>query len=179
MQLKNSANRYGMVAVILHWLMAVLIIGLIVLGLYMVRLPVSLQQVKFFGWHKEYGLLALLLVMLRLAWRFGNVVPVLPAHIAYLQRLAAHAAHYALYFLMFAMPLTGWMLTSATGFPVSFFGWFVLPDLVAPDENLRHLLTVTHEWLGYALIAVICAHASAALQHHFYHKDDILRRMLP
>src|SRR3990167_1520285 len=179
MQIKNSVNRYGIVAITLHWLMAVLIIGLIILGLYMVRLPISLQKLKFYGWHKEYGLLALFLVAIRLGWRFANISPVLPDHLAKLQKLAAHAAHYLLYLLMFALPLTGWLLTSAAGLPVSFFSLFVLPDLVAPDENLRMLLILVHEYLGYALIAVICAHAAAALQHHFYHKDDILRRMLP
>lgn len=179
MQFKNSENRYGNIAILLHWLMAILIIFLIILGLYMVRLPISLQKLKLFGWHKEYGLLALFLVCLRLGWRWLNVVPKLPDHIAWLQKLAAHAAHYMLYLLMFALPLSGWLLTSASGLPVSFFDLFVLPDLVAPDENVRVLLISVHEWLGYALIAVICLHAGAALEHHFYHKDDILRRMLP
>jgi cytochrome b561 len=80
---------------------------------------------------------------------------------------------------MFAMPLTGWLMSSAAGLPVSFFGWFVLPDLVSANEELRVTLVFIHEWLGYALIAAICMHAAAALQHHFYYKDDILRRMFP
>lgn len=179
MQFLNSDNRYGMIAVMLHWLMAILIIGLIILGLYMVRLPINLQKLRYYGWHKEYGVLALMLLAVRFGWRLGNVVPQLPSHISVLQKMAAHAAHYLLYILMLAMPLTGWMMSSAAGLPVSFFGLFVLPDLATPDENLFKLLVVTHEWLGYAFIAVICAHAGAALQHHFYHKDDILRRMLP
>lgn len=179
MQLKNTDQRYGAIAILLHWLMAVLIIGMLILGLLMVRLPISLQKLKWYGWHKEYGLLVLLLASVRLGWRFGNVVPMLPAHISGLQKLAAHGAHYILYILMFAMPLTGWMMSSAAGLPVSFFGLFVLPDLMAPNHDLMELLEEVHEWLGYGLIAVICAHAGAALQHHFYHKDDILRRMLP
>lgn len=179
MQIKNSLSRYGLVTIIMHWLMAVLIIGLIAIGLYMVRLPISLQKLKLFGWHKEYGILALMLVSVRLGWRFANTVPLLPDHMPRLQKIAAHGAHYIFYVLMFAMPLTGWMMSSATGLPVSFFGLFVLPDLVGVNENLRDALIVTHEWLGYALIAVICAHASAALQHHFYYKDDILKRILP
>src|SRR3990167_4507913 len=109
MQFKNTDNRYGIIAIMLHWLMAILMIGLIILGLYMVRQPISLQKLRFYGWHKEYGLLALILVAVRLGWRLGNVVPVLPAHISALQKLAAHAAHYLLYLLMFALPVTGWM----------------------------------------------------------------------
>jgi cytochrome b561 len=179
MQIKNSLSRYGLFTIAMHWLMAALIIGLIVFGLYMVRLPISLQKLKFFGWHKEYGILALMLVSVRLGWRFSNVVPALPSHMPRIQKIAAHGAHYIFYFLMFAMPLTGWMLSSSAGLPVSFFGLFVLPDLVSPNQELRDWLTETHEWLGYGLIAVICAHASAALQHHFYYKDDILKRILP
>ncbi|HTM64070.1 MAG TPA: cytochrome b [Gammaproteobacteria bacterium] len=179
MQFKNSENRYGIIAIFLHWLIALVVIAMIILGLYMVRQPASLQKLKLFGWHKEYGMLVLFLFVLRLSWRFINVAPILPAHISALQKLAAHGMHYLLYGMMIAMPLTGWMTSSAAGLSVSFFGLFVLPDLVNPDDNLRMLLGEVHEWLGYILIALICAHAGAALQHHFYHKDDILRRMLP
>jgi cytochrome b561 len=179
MLFRNTENRYGLIAITLHWVMAVIVIGLICLGLYMVRLPISLEKLKLFGWHKEYGILVLMLVLLRFCWRFWSIQPKLPPYIARLQQFAAHAVHYLLYALMIAMPLTGWMTSSAAGLQVSFFGLFLMPDLVAPDENLRILLASIHEWLGYALIAVICMHAGAALQHHFYHKDDILRRMLP
>ncbi len=179
MPFRNTEHRYGHLAIFLHWVMAVIVIALLALGLWMVRLPMSLQKLKFFGWHKEYGIMVLMLVCVRLGWRVGNVVPRMPAHIAQFQKFAAHAMHYVLYFLLVAMPLTGWMISSAAGLPVSFFGWFVLPDLVAPSDNLMEWLELIHEWLGYACVAAITLHASAALQHHFYHKDDILRRMLP
>jgi len=179
MLIMNSSSRYGLVAIILHWLMAILIIGMLIAGLYMVRLPISLQKLRWYGWHKEFGTLILMLVCLRLGWRFGNTSPVLPPTLAWFQRTAAHAVHYALYGLMILMPLTGWMMSSAAGLPVSFFGLFVMPDLIGPNDHLKDLLKVVHEWLGYGLIAVICMHAAAALQHHFYHKDDILRRMFP
>ena len=76
------------------------------------------------------------------------------------------------------MPITGWLITSASGLPASFFGLFTLPNLIAPDENKRILFGWMHQWLGYALIAAICLHTAAALKHHFINKDDILRRML-
>lgn len=179
MQIRNTAKRYGLMAIVLHWLLAVVVIGLIIVGLCMVRMDIGLTKLKYYGWHKEFGLLVLFLVTLRLAWRWSGVIPSLPAHLGVLQKFAAHSAHWALYILMFAMPLTGWMKSSAAGLPVSFFGLFVMPDIVSENAQLRVLLTVMHEWMGYALIAIIIAHATAAIQHHFYYKDDILRRMLP
>ena len=176
MLLKNSETRYGAFAIFLHWLMAALIIGLLAVGIYMVGLPVSLAKLKWYGWHKEYGFLALLLVIVRLGWRLLNVTPRLS--LPWLEIFAARTVHFVFYIFMFAMPLTGWLITSAAGLPASFFGLFVLPDLVMPNEAARLLFEEIHKWLGYALIALIVLHASAALRHHFINKDDILRRMI-
>lgn len=176
MQLTNSASRYGIVAIFLHWLMAILIIGLLILGLYMVSLPISHEKLKLYGWHKEYGLLILALVLFRLPWRLFNMTPQLSLPL--LEKLAARTVHWAFYIFMFAMPITGWLITSAAGLPVSFFGLFVLPDLISPNEEQRILFQEIHQWLGYGLIVTIVLHASAALKHHFINKDDILRRMI-
>lgn len=179
MPLKNTQNRFGVVAMLFHWVMAIIIIVMIGLGLYMVNLPVSLQKFKYYSWHKEWGVLVLMLATLRLAWRFCNAKPALPSHMPAWEQFAAHSVHYVFYGLMFALPLTGWLLSSAAGLSVSFFGWFVLPDLVAPSETTRQLMTAIHKWLAYGLIAAILGHLGAALKHHFIDKDDILRRMLP
>lgn len=179
MQIFNTVNRYGLVSVLLHWVMAVIVIGLLVLGLYMVSLPIGLQKLKLFGWHKAFGILILMLVSLRLGWRLSSTQPVLPAHMRHMERLAATTAHIALYFCMIAMPITGWLMSSAAELPVSFFGLFVLPDLVSPNVVLRDMLATIHQCLAYSLIVLICLHIAAALQHHFYYKDDILTRMLP
>lgn len=178
MKIKNTGNQYGIITVVIHWLMAVLIIGLIILGLYMVRIPISPQKLKLYGWHKEFGILVLALAMIRLGWRIGNITPTLPNTIPYWQQQAARGAHWAFYFFMVTVPLTGWMMSSIAGLPVSFFGLFVLPDLVSPNENYRILYSEIHEWLSYGLLATICLHTGAALKHHFINKDDILRRML-
>lgn len=177
--LKNSITRFGAIAILLHWVIALLMIGLIILGLYMVSLPMNLHKLKYYGWHKEFGVLVLMLATVRLAWRFSNTTPLLPPQMPKWEQFAAHSMHYVFYGFMFALPITGWMLSSAAGFPVSFFGLFVLPDLISTNENSRHLLTEIHKWLAYGLIAAICGHVGAALQHHFINKDDILRRMLP
>jgi cytochrome b561 len=95
------------------------------------------------------------------------------------ERLAAHASHYGLYLLLIAMPLTGWMMSSAGGFPVMLYGVIPLPDLVGRDKALETTLKSAHHWESIALIALVSVHALAALKHHIRDKDDVLRRMLP
>ncbi|MFT4058298.1 MAG: cytochrome b [Legionella sp.] len=175
MQIKNSKTRFGIVAILFHWVIAILIIGLLALGLYMVSLPWGLQTLKFYDWHKEYGLLVLFLAFFRLFWYLTNVNPELTLPL--LEKIAARSMHWALYLFMFAMPITGWFLTSAAGFPPSFFGLFTLPTLIAADPQKLALFQQIHKWLGYALIVAISLHFAAALKHHFINKDDILRRM--
>lgn len=177
MQITNSENRFGLVNILLHWLMAILIVGLVIVGLYMTRIPVSLQKLKLYGWHKEFGILVLMLVMFRIVWRISNILPTL-ASLSPIERLAARAMHWAFYFFMVALPITGWLVTSAAGLPVSFFDLFLLPNLIAPNEQLRIFFEEVHEYLAYGLIIAFCGHVSAALKHHFINKDDILRRIL-
>lgn len=177
MQVKNSLTNFGIVAILFHWIMAVLIIGLLILGLYMVPLPWSPAKLKFYGWHKEYGFLVLFLIIFRLLWRISNKMPELA--LPWLEQLAARSMHWAFYAFMFAMPISGWLITSAAGLPASFFGLFTLPNVVAPDESKRMLFELIHQWLAYALIVALSLHTAAALKHHFINRDNILRRMLP
>lgn len=177
MHLKNRPDRFGVIAISLHWLMAILIIGLLSLGLYMTRLPVSLEKLRLYGWHKEFGVLVLGLVVLRFLWRMLNVQP--SHELPRLEEFTARAVHWLLYLLMVAMPLSGWMMSSAAGVPVSFFGLFVLPNPVMADDMLRVRLQFVHLCIGYSLIALISLHILAALKHHFINRDRILRRMLP
>lgn len=179
MLIKNSENRYGLVTILLHWLIATLIIGMVALGLYMVNLPVSLQKLKLYGWHKEFGILILMLAVIRITWRFFNRTPNLPSYLLPWKKLAARCVHYAFYGFMFAMPLSGWAMSSAAGLSVSFFGLFVLPDLVASDKALRVLFVEIHTWLAYGLIATIILHVGAVVEHFILYKDNILRKMWP
>lgn len=107
------------------------------------------------------------------------MVPLLPNTLKKMEKLLAHLGHWLLYALIIAMPLSGWVMSSASGFPVSVFGWFVLPDLVAPDMSLKALMLDVHEYMAYAIIALVSVHVLAALLHHFYYKDNVLLRMLP
>jgi cytochrome b561 len=161
--------------------MAIIIVGLAALGLYMVTLPdagFDKKKITLILYHKEFGLLILVLLVTRLAWRVTNVLPQLVASLPNWQQITARFVHLCFYALMFALPMTGWLMSSAAGIPVSFFGLFTLPDLLHHDELLFQRYIVVHKWLGYMLILFIFVHMGAALRHHFVFKDDTLRRML-
>lgn len=144
----------------------------------MVRMPVSIDKLKFYGWHKEIGILVLELGILRIIWRVYNVIPSLPAHMSGFEKFAARSAHLIFYGFIIALPLTGWLMSSASGLTVSFFGVFLLPNLIGPNPEIIHTLAEVHSWLGYCLIGLIVLHTAAALKHHFINKDDVLRRMI-
>ncbi len=176
---KNTSEAYGRAAKLFHWIMAALVIGLLAAGLYMVGMDrVSPDRVKLYGLHKSFGALVLAVVAARLAWRLTNTVPPLPDDMRKIDKFGAHAAHWGLYALMFAMPLSGWAMSAAAGFPPSFFGLFTLPNIVPVDDGIRVFAKASHWWLSRALIVLIALHAGAALWHHFIRKDNILRRML-
>ena len=132
--------RYTPTAKILHWLMAVLLIGLLALGLYMHELPLSPEKLKLYSWHKWAGVTAFLLVFVRLAWRATHRPPALPDSMPKMMQWAAHAGHALLYVLMIAIPLSGWLMSSAKGFQTVWFGVLPIPDLLAKDKELGDLL---------------------------------------
>ncbi len=179
MPLKNTPLEYGAVAKIFHWLMAAGIIGMLALGLYMGDLPLSPEKLKLYALHKAIGITLLALVFARILWRANHMVPALPEHMKRIEKLGAHLSHFGLYGLMLFMPISGWLMSSAAGFPVSVFGLFTMPNLIEKNTEQLELLKEAHELAAYLLIALITAHALAALLHHFYHKDTVLLRMLP
>lgn len=177
----NTRERYGAVAVAFHWLMALLVVGLLALGLYMARLPdvgFDKKKITLIIWHKEYGILVLMSVAARIAWRWRGPLPHLEPAPDW-QKLAARFVHLWLYALLIALPITGWLMSSASAFPVSFFGLGYLPDLLPRDDYLFRGFLAIHTWLAYALIALLAVHAGAALWHHFVHRDATLKKMLP
>lgn len=179
MFLKNTLQDYGSLTKFFHWLIAILIISLLAIGLIMADMENSPDKFKLIGIHKEFGIIVLSLAIMRLGWKTLNISPMLPEGMAKVTIIAAKALHFMLYFLMFAMPITGWLMSSAAGFRVSMFGLFLMPNLIAPDKEFGHQMAQLHEILAYLLIGLILLHISAALLHHFYYKDNILKRMLP
>ena len=177
MTIRNTRHRWGAIAQLLHWLIVVLIITQFTLATLFDDLPPGVRKLTLLARHKSVGITILMLAALRLAWRWTNPTPALPDTLRpWERRLATHAL---LYVLLFAVPLAGWTMSSARGFPVSWFGFFTLPDLVPKNKALYELLVTTHGILAWTLGVVAIVHMLAALKHHFVLKDDVLRRMLP
>ena len=187
MHLKNTPTRYGAVGQTLHWVIVALVITQYVLaslaeqaGAAKAAHPAAaLVQFQWLARHKSVGLTIFALAIVRLVWRAFSPPPSLPVTMPHWQVVAAKFSHYTFYVLLFAMPLTGLVMSAAANYPVSYFGWFTLPDLVAPDEGLRDLMEKVHWTLFYILVALASLHVAAALKHHFIDRDDVLRRMLP
>lgn len=170
--------RYCKPAVLLHWLMASLILTALPLGFYMHDLPLSPQKLQLYAWHKWLGVTVLILLVPRLVWRWLNPPPpALPGPCW--QLLAASAVHLLLYGLMLAIPLSGWLMSSAKGFPVVYLGVLPLPDLVSKDEALAELFKQLHLLLNLALLGPLALHLGAVLKHQLIDRDGTLRRMLP
>jgi len=177
----TAASAYGVIAIVLHWLLAALIAAAFLIGLSMVDLPFSPQRFRFFNWHKWLGIAVLLLSAARLLWRAGgHPPPPIPAGMPPWQVMAFRVTHLAFYGLFFVVPLTGWAYTSAVGVPVVFLGWLPLPDFVPRDKALGdELLKPAHEIVSYLLAAIVVLHVAAALKHHYFARDGLLLRMWP
>ncbi len=174
----TTNDRYTPVAVALHWLIALLVVGLWIVGATMEDYPDSIKWTAY-GLHKATGILVLILTLVRLAWRATHRPPALPESLPKWQKTASALTHYGLYALLVLMPLSGWAFSSAAGYPVSVYGLFTLPNLVEKDKELTEFFYETHELLANGLLLFVAVHTVAALVHHYYHKDNVLRRMLP
>lgn len=175
---RNTPERYGCISQCLHWLMACLIIAMVIMGLLLDEVPGPYKPAAFMI-HKSTGISLLALVVIRLGWRLANPPPPLPESMPKKHRLGAHAVHGLLYVLMFAMPLSGWLMSSAFGRSVTWFDMFTIPDLVGKDKDIADFFAGAHELLGNWIIAIVGIHVAAGLYHHFKLKDDVLKRMLP
>jgi len=179
MALRNTTQRWGAVAQLLHWLIVVLIVLQYTLASLADDLPLGAKKLALLARHKSVGITILMLAIVRLAWRWVNPTPELPQTLKPYERRLARFTHFMLYALLFALPLTGWTMSSARGFPVSWFGIFQLPDPVPRSRPLYEALLTTHHTLTWVLGAVVILHVAGALKHHFVLRDDVLHRMLP
>ena len=175
----NYTERYTRTAIALHWIAAVLILGNLCWGLYMVSLELTPQKLKYFSWHKWNGVTIFVMAAARLLWRLFHRAPGLPTSMPPWERRAAHVSHVLLYVLFFAGPLSGWLYSSATGFQTVWFGVLPIPDLLGKNKELADVLKIVHRSIVYTLGGVVALHAAAALKHHFHDRDDVLVRMLP
>lgn len=163
----------------LHWLIALLVFGLLGVGLYMTNMRISPQKIQLYMTHKSIGLTVLALMLVRLVYRLKNPAPALPDSIPGWQKVTSHISHALLYLLLLAMPVSGWLMNSASGFPMKYFGLVRVPDLLARNQESLALFKAVHFYISWTLIVVIAVHVLAALKHHFIDRDSVLRRMLP
>jgi len=187
----NTQTRYGAVAMTFHWTIAALVLTNICLGLYFADLPRSdPNKFELFQLHKSIGLTVLVLSVLRLFWRLVNPIPPLPADMNPALRALARGTHYLLYFLIVAIPLTGWILVSASKLggrvPTIYFHLFNWPHIpfianLPPEQKapLHEVFDTTHVVLAWSAIVLIPLHVIGALYHQFIRRDDVLKRMLP
>lgn len=183
--IRNSAERYGAVAQLLHWLVMLLVVVQFVLG----NLAESagerggpagmMDQLVLLTRHKSIGITIGVLVLIRLSWRVFSPAPSFPTAMGAIERTLAKATHYGFYVLLLLMPISGWLMSSAANFPVSYFGLFTLPNMVSPDDALKELLQELHHLAATVLLSLVLVHVAAALKHHLWDRDDVLLRMLP
>lgn len=172
-----SVARYSRPAVLLHWLIALLVLGLFPLGIYMADLAVSPTKLKLYSYHKWAGVTVFALALLRVLWRLRNAPPAFPQTQSALQQRMARAGHALLYLFMLSAPITGWLMSSAYGFTTVWFGVLPLPDLLSENEALGDLLKLVHRYLNYSFIALVIGHIAAAFKHQWIDRDGTLERM--
>lgn len=178
MQWRNTSRNYGLTSILLHWIGALAVFGLFGLGLWMVGLN------YYSSWyrtapdiHKGIGVLLFMLMLIRLLWRLVSAGPApLAAHGA-ATRLATRLGHGLLYLGIFAVMVSGYLISTADGRPISVFGWFQVPATLTSIPNQEDLAGLIHEYLAWALVILAALHGLAALKHHFIDRDQTLLRM--
>lgn len=179
----SAPNTYTKTAIMLHWLIAVMIIGQLVGGKIMMWMDPKPLKFEIFQLHKSFGFIILGLSIARLLWRLSHKAPALPAGMKPIERIGAHASHIGFYVLMIGIPLSGWIMVSAstTRITTKIFKRVKVPDFpgVTRSEYMETLTENIHDKLAMIMIFLIGLHVAAALKHHFINKDDVLTRMVP
>ncbi|MEM5458893.1 MULTISPECIES: cytochrome b [Paraburkholderia] len=174
--MRPTRTHFSPLARLLHWTMAPLIIAMLFIGVGMVA-TVSSAHNTLIAIHRPLGIALLLLVVLRAGVRLTRGSPPLPDDMPTPQRFAAKASHLVLYVLMAAMPLIGWAMLSAAGYPVTLYGPLHLPPIAPHNVELFALLRALHTWFAFALFATVLLHLAAALFHGLIRRDGVFSSM--
>lgn len=178
--LKNTRNSYGSISKWLHWMIFILVFIMLTCGFFMEDLPESIQSAVYRA-HKLTGLCILGLMIFRLFWRWINPTPALPETMPMWQKIAARGVLVLLYIALFAMPISGWVLSTAAGHPPVLYGTDIALSFpgVGLDDGLAFILGKVHEFWAFVILALLALHIAASLKHHYIDQDDILKRMMP
>lgn len=180
MDTQSPGARYTVPAQALHWLIAGLIASQYILAKFAEHAEdanLLARQLALLANHKSVGITILGLAVLRVSWRVFHSPPSLPANMARWQAIASHASHLSIYLLIFIIPVSGWLMSSASAYSVSWFNLITLPDMISPDPDAKHRFLEIHEFLVKVLFVIVLIHIGAAFKHHLIDKDDILKRM--
>ncbi len=177
--IRDTREAWGSVTRALHWLMALLILAMFVLGWVAVNYPMSPTKLKLFIWHKSIGLTLLGLVVVRIAWRIANATPAPPLETSTTERRLARTGHAFLYLLMIAMPVSGYVINSTANFPFRYFGGMKVPNLIPTNELWQGAAETVHLAAFWIFLLIISIHVLAAVRHHVIKKNNVLIRMLP
>jgi cytochrome b561 len=172
-----SAEVYSLPARLAHWLTAAFVVLAFFVGLTMLRVGQGALQDQLFDWHRSFGATIFALAALRLLWRLRHPAPPLPEMPGWM-KAGAWLSHRLLYVFMLALPLLGWLGSSAFGAPVHIYGLFDLPPLVKPDRPLANLVLAIHAYGAFVLAALVVVHVGAAFYHLLVRRDGIFRRMV-
>jgi cytochrome b561 len=187
MEIIPATTRYGSVARGLHWIVAALVVVQFLLAPIPedlprdihVDAPFGLDKLGLLAQHKSFGMTVLMLMVVRVLWRWRNKPPAFPETMKPAARFLARATHIAFYVILIAMPLSGWMMTSAKGASSSWFGLWNWPSPISQNDHAFEPLRMMHGILSRLLFVLALIHVAAALKHHFWNKDGVLMRMLP
>ncbi len=177
--LHNTIHTYGLVAKIFHWLVAIVVIGMFVLGWWMVELTYYDKWYKLApDYHKSIGILLALVMVFRAVWRLYQPRPQAPSDNSLIEKRVAHWVHIILYLLIFTVMLFGYLISTADNRGITVFSWFEVPSLGELFDDQEDIAGWIHEWAAYGLIGLVFLHVLAALKHHWVDKDVTLKRML-
>jgi cytochrome b561 len=181
MTLRSTSTRWGWMTRVLHWSIALVVLGMLAAGFYAGSLdtstPAGFNRFNaVIDIHKSFGLLILMLVVVRVLWRLSERTPKLPSTVPAWERVAARATHLLLYVGLFVMPISGYLMASAHGETVRFFG-ITLPHVVDLRGRWVHVAHSIHHIVAFALLAIVVLHVLGALKNHFIDRNDVLRKM--
>jgi cytochrome b561 len=176
--IKNTEHSFGIISIVLHWLVGVIIISLLTVGFIMSDMPNSDDKFFIYGIHKATGTVVLGLIILRLIWKLSNSKVLLPDDLPIWQKTFANITYILLYILMFCMPASGIMMSYYAGYDINVFDIFVIHALKPENASLASVFKEIHEVCAFSLVFLVIIHIGAALYHHFIRKDNILKNML-
>jgi cytochrome b561 len=179
--IRNTIQRYGQIAIFLHWSIVLLFAALIPMGLIMTAMNDSPEKWELYSLHKSLGMLVFLLIIIRIIWRWINPTPLFPDTLNRYEKGLAHGVHLGLYAVMIIMPISGLIDSYGGGYKTNFFGFFeVFPRVaIARSKELELFALAIHVYGSYLFYFLFFLHIAGVIKHHFILKDNTLRRMLP